>query len=148
MPKTMWNENDRAEVLRRFAGLSPAATPKWGSLDAPRMVTHVTDALRASLGELRLAPKGGPLGVWPINALVMFHLPWPKSAPTAPELLQRSPANWAAELSALESAVDRFVARDINDTWTPHAAFGKLSGEQWGRLMYRHFDHHLTQFGV
>lgn len=148
MPKTLWNEDDRAEVLRRFAGLSPAATPKWGSLDAPRMVTHVTDALRASLGELRLAPKRGPLGIWPINVLVMFHLPWPKGAPTAPELLQRSPANWAAELSALESAVDRFVARDMNGRWTPHAAFGNISGEQWGRLTYRHFDHHLTQFGA
>jgi hypothetical protein len=23
-----------------------------------------------------------------------------------------------------------------------------LSGGQWGRLLYRHTDHHLTQFGV
>lgn len=147
MPKTLWNEDDRAAILRRFASLSPDATPKWGSLDAPRMVTHVTDALRAGLGEVRLRPVKGPLGLWPINVLVMFHLPWPKSAPTAPELLQRAPSNWGAELSALESAVDRLVTRGINGQWTPHAAFGALSGEQWGRLMYRHFDHHLTQFG-
>lgn len=148
MPKTLWNEDDRAQVLRRFSTLSPAAQPKWGKLDAPRMVTHVTDAMRAGLGELPLTPVKGPLGLWPINVLVMFHLPWPKGAPTAPELLQRAPANWGAELAALESAVDRFVKRDMSGAWTPHAAFGAISGEQWGRLMYRHFDHHLTQFGA
>ncbi len=147
MAKTLWNEDDRAQILRRFSALSPDAKPKWGSLDAPRMITHVTDALRAGLGELPLAPKKSPLGVWPLNVLIMFHLPWPKGAPTAPELLKRAPVNWNAELAALESTVDRFVKRDINGTWTPHAAFGALTGEQWGRLTYRHFDHHLTQFG-
>ncbi len=26
--------------------------------------------------------------------------------------------------------------------------FGKLTGEQWGTLMYKHIDHHLQQFGA
>ncbi len=25
---------------------------------------------------------------------------------------------------------------------------GRLSGEEWGRLMYKHIDHHLRQSGV
>jgi hypothetical protein len=29
-----------------------------------------------------------------------------------------------------------------------HAFFGKLSGREWGELMYKHIDHHLQQFGV
>ena len=29
----------------------------------------------------------------------------------------------------------------------PHAFFGKLSGDEWGQLMYKHIDHHLRQFG-
>jgi hypothetical protein len=148
MARTLWNEDDRAHLMRRFASLSPDATPKWGSFDPPRMVTHVTDALRAGLGELTLTPVKGPLALWPINVLVMFHLPWPRSAPTAPELLQRTPANWNAELAALQNAVDRFIKRGVDRAWTPHAAFGRLTGQQWGRLMYRHLDHHLTQFGV
>jgi hypothetical protein len=143
---TIWSSTDRDEILRRFEHLSPDARPKWGTLDAPRMVTHVTDAVRSSLGEVELTPMSGPLAVWPINVLVMFYLPWPKSAPTAPELLQRKPADWAAELDRLRGAVQRFVERDVDGAWTPHAAFGSISGAQWGRLMYRHFDHHLTQF--
>ncbi len=145
---TIWSSTDREDVLRRFQHLSPSATPKWGRLDAPRMVTHVTDALRAGLGEVALMPKVSPLSVWPVNTLVMFYLPWPRNAPTAPELLIRKPLEWTTELAALKSAMTRFVAREIDGPWAEHAAFGKIDGRQWGRLMYRHMDHHLTQFGA
>jgi hypothetical protein len=148
MAGTLWKVEDRESLLARFGQLQPATRPAWGTLDAPRMVTHVTDALRASLGEVPLTPMNGPLAVWPVNALVMFYLPWPKSAPTAPELLARAPISLSVELDTLRQSVGRFVAREQQTEWPPHAAFGRLSGPQWGRLMYRHFDHHLRQFGV
>jgi hypothetical protein len=144
---TLWSSTDRDDLLRRFEHLSPHAQPKWGRLDAPRMVTHVTDAVRSSLGELTLAPKPSPLKFWPINTIVMFYLPWPKGVPTAPELLTRKPAEWTTELATLRSAITRFVSRDIHGPWTPHVAFGKIDGRQWGRLTYRHMDYHLGQFG-
>ncbi len=112
------------------------------------MVTHVTDALRMSMGEVTVTPVAGPLGLWPINVLVMFYLPWPKNAPTAPELLERKPLDLSTELNALQSAVDRFVSRDVKGPWTAHAVFGAISGQQWGRLMHRHLDYHLRQFHI
>jgi hypothetical protein len=148
MARTIWNTADRESILGRFERLAPDTRPKWGKLDAPRMVVHVTDAVRASLGELALTPKASPLRYWPVNVLVMFYLPWPKGVPTAPELLVRRPVGWADELGTLRATLDRFVGRDVNGQWTPHAAFGSLTGSQWGRLTYKHLDHHLGQFGV
>ena len=149
MGMTIWNTADRESILRRFERLPPDARPQWGKLDAPRMVTHVTDAVRASIGELTLTPaKISPLRYWPINVLVMFYAPWPKSAPTAPELLTRRPTAWADELQTLRAAIDRFTARGVNSQFPQHVAFGRLTGAQWGRLTYRHLDHHLRQFGV
>lgn len=29
-----------------------------------------------------------------------------------------------------------------------HPFFGKMTGEDWGHLMYKHLDHHFRQFGV
>ncbi len=144
---TLWNADDRAALLARFERLAPSDTPKWGSFTAPRMVTHVTDAVRAGLGELAVKPVRTPFGFWPMNALVIRVLPWPKGAPTAPELMQRVPEAWDGELAALKAAIDRFAAREIGGTWSAHAAFGNIDGQLWGRLMYRHLDHHLTQFG-
>lgn len=148
MAHTLWNADDRRSLTSRFDALSPAAQPKWGSFTAPRMLTHVTDGLRAALGELPVARKAGPLGYWPINVLVMFYLPWPKSAPTAPELLARTPEEWTRELDELKGAIERFTKRNAADAWPAHAAFGDIGGTGWGRLQYRHLDHHLTQFGV
>ena len=148
MARTIWNPSDRAVLLERFERLSPAARPRWGSFDAPRMVTHVTDGIRMATGELAVAPKSSPLSVWPVNVLVMFYLPWPKGSPTAPELLERKPADWARELDALKTEMNKFCACAIGGAWAPHPAFGRLSGAQWGRLIHRHLDHHLVQFGV
>jgi hypothetical protein len=111
------------------------------------MVTHVTDAVRASFGEVMVGLKPSPLKFWPINTLVMFYLPWPRGAPTAPELLSRTPLEWTTELAKLKSAMTGFVARDIDGPWAEHVVFGKIDGRQWGRLMYRHMDYHLGQFG-
>jgi uncharacterized protein DUF1569 len=148
MPHTIWNASDRDAIMRRFAQLSPQASPRWGKFDAPRMLAHVTDGVRMATGEIPIAPRNGPLKYWPINVLVMFYLPWPKSAPTAPELLERKPVDFQSELATLDAALHRFLARDINGQWTPHVAFGRLTGSQWGRLTYRHMDHHLGQFGI
>jgi hypothetical protein len=30
----------------------------------------------------------------------------------------------------------------------PHPYFGKLSPEEWAILKWKHYDHHLRQFGV
>jgi hypothetical protein len=149
MAHTIWNPADRQAILNRFDRLSPDTRPKWGKLDAPRMITHVTDTICWSMGELTVASmKKSPIAFWPVNALIMFYVPWPKGVPTAPELIERKPFEWRAELDAFRGAVGRFVARDPNGPWTPHVAFGRLNGSQWGRLTYRHLDHHLTQFGV
>jgi len=145
---TLWNEADRSSLVERFTRLSPGAAPRWGRFNAPRMVTHVTDALRSSLGELAVAAVPGPLKVWPLNTLVIYYLPWPKGAPTAPELIARTPAEWGTELEELQAAIDRFAARGSHGSWPAHAAFGQIDGAAWGRLMYRHLDHHLRQFGV
>ena len=78
----------------------------------------------------------------------MFYLPWPKSAPTAPELLARTPEAWDKEVARFRAAVDALTKRPKDGTWPIHVVFGRLSGAQWGRLLYRHTDHHFKQFGV
>lgn len=142
------DSHDRDAILTRFRRLQSGTQPKWGKLDAPGMVAHVIDVLRLGTGEIVVASKGGPLQYWPINTLVMFHLPWPKGAPTAPELIVRKPADIRAEVEVLRNVMANFAAIDASKNWPAHPAFGKITGEQWGRLMYRHLDHHLVQFGV
>ena len=82
-----------------------------------------------------------------VKQLVMFYLPWPRGVSTAPELLSRRPEQWANEIDALRAVIQAFATKSQHGAWPSHPRFGQLSGAEWGRLMYRHLDHHLTQFG-
>jgi len=84
----------------------------------------------------------------PIKQLVIYWLPFPKNVPTAPELLAGKPGDWASDVAEVHELMNRFVKRKPGQQWPDHAAFGRLTGHQWGILMYRHTDHHFTQFGV
>ena len=117
-------------------------------MSAPQMLAHVVSSLRSALGDLEVKSKNLPLRYTPIKQFVIYWMPFPKNAPTAPELLARQPGEWAEDVAAFNALVDRFAAREPGGAWPAHAAFGRLTGEQWGVLMYRHADHHLRQFGV
>jgi hypothetical protein len=150
MRKTMWQDDCRLELCDRVERLAPDAPARWGKFTAPKMLAHVVDGLRMALGELEVAPKNLPLRYTPVKQLVIYWLPFPKGAPTAPELLSRVVAaeGWTGEVGAFRDAVGRFAAAAGRPSWPDHPAFGRLSERDWGVLVYRHVDHHFTQFGV
>jgi hypothetical protein len=146
--KTMWAAGAQREIHDRISTLPSDRRPVWGSFTAPKMVCHLADSLRMALGDLRVHSKRVPIRYPPLKQLIVYVLPFPKSVPTAPELLAREPKEWSAEVADLQSLVDRVVARGPGGRWAEHPAFGLLSPRAWGVLMYRHMDHHLRQFGV
>ena len=148
MAKSIFRAASRAELQQRLARLAPDRAPLWGKMNAPRMVVHLSDSLRMALGELSAAPKKTPLRFPIIKQLVIYLAPWPKGAPTAPELLARAPAAWTSELVTLSALVERFATRSPGEKWPPHPAFGSMTGRAWGALVYRHCDHHFRQFGI
>lgn len=146
--KSLWQEATRRELRDRLARLTPDRTGLWGRMTAPQMIVHVADSLRSSVGELGVKPKNTPLRYTPIRQLVIYWLPFPKNAPTAPELIARKPGAWPEDVAEIGALIDRFATRQVAGEWPVHAAFGRLNGEQWGILMYRHADHHFRQFGI
>jgi hypothetical protein len=64
---------------------------------------------------------------------------------TAPEMLTSQPTTWEADLSACLHLAERVGAGSARAV---HPMFGPLSPEQWGRLCWKHLNHHLVQFGV
>jgi uncharacterized protein DUF1569 len=148
MSPSLWQLHTRRTLQSRLATLTPQTRGRWGKMSATEMVTHLGDSLRMAIGELPCAPKTTPLRYFPIKQLVVYWAPWPKGAPTAPELIARAPASWTTEITGLTALVDRVAARGPDGPFAEHPAFGALTGRAWGVLMYRHIDHHLRQFGA
>ena len=146
---SLWEEPRRQELITRLDRLTPEASRRWGKFTCPAMLAHVNDALRIPLGEVTPAPKKLPFRFFPLKQLIIYVLPFPKGAPTAPMLLARcETAVFAEEVQAFRKLLGRLAQRGDQSTWPAHPAFGSMSHRDWGVLGYRHIDHHFTQFGV
>jgi hypothetical protein len=146
--KTIWDQSARQELIERLGRLTPDAKARWGKFNAPRMLAHIASAMRMAKGEIVPAPKNLPIRFTPLKQIIIYWLPFPRGAPTAPELLTRHVENWAENVADVRAQIESFATWKQEGPWPPHPAFGKLSEQAWGVLGYRHTDHHFKQFGV
>ena len=143
---TLLNRTDLEAILHRLRRLQPSAAPRWGTLTAPRMVCHLADALRVGLGDLP-AQRVDTLPRRTVLKWLVVYTPMPPppgKVQTAPEMLTSEPTTWEEDLAQLEKLIVRLAA---TPTTTAHPFFGPLSHGGWGRLSWKHLDHHLRQFG-
>ena len=146
---TLTDPAARRELIARLQQLDLDAQPAWGRMNAPRMLAHCADALRMAYGDLHCTAKRVPLvRTALVRRLMLYVLPFPKNAPTARELLARAPGEGEAERETLKELIARFESEMGRSSWPEHPLFGALDEPEWGRLAYKHLDHHLTQFRV
>jgi hypothetical protein len=149
--RTLFDGKCRSELLARFENLRPETAPGWGRMSAPQMVNHLGDQMRLTLGDTPLRIRKAR-GLWRypgLKQVALYVLPWPKDRIRGPrEAFVTQPTDWQSDLAALEALVARFASRGPTGEWPAHPFLGSLNGRQWGVFCVRHFDHHLSQFGV
>ena len=146
--KTFWDAEARDAALARIDRLDSASRPAWGTFTADRMLSHLAESVKMALGELPCESKKVPIRFFPLKQLIVYVLPFPKGAPTSPELLRGAEAPVEGLKRDLRELLEKFGSRRGARDWPIHPAFGRLTSRAWGALTARHFDHHLRQFGV
>jgi hypothetical protein len=143
---TLLNPAEREAILHRLRRLEPSSRPRWGRLTAPGMICHLGDALRVSLGDVP-AQRVDTLPRRTLLKWMVVYSPMPVPAgriQTAPEMLTSRPTTWEQDLAQVERLIGRLAAAPVT---AAHPFFGPLSHGGWGRLGWKHVDHHLRQFG-
>lgn len=144
--QTLLDDAVRASMLARLDRLTSSATAAWGRMDVAQMLHHLAGALRMAIGDLAIPPRQSILRRFPIRQLIIFVLPFPQGAPTAPALVAREKFDFETERADVRGLIASFASREIAH-WPDHPAFGPLTREQWGVMAWKHADHHLRQFG-
>jgi hypothetical protein len=144
---TLHDRGRRTALLERIAALRPDSPRQWGTMTADQMLHHLNSAMELTLGRLQAAPKPVPLPK-PLFKWLVINLPWPKGAPTAPELIAGEHYDFEAERDRLRDLVTEISDKPVQGHWTHHPVFGAMSGRDCTRLQHKHIDHHLRQFGV
>ena len=146
---TILNDADRASICARIAGVTGSAVPRWGQMDPKAMLNHLRQSALMAVGELSVASKNKRVfQVFPVKHLILHVAPFPKGAPTAPELLVPCEAAVEEIRSELLRLIERLGAGPRTGDGPVHPLFGRLSYGEWGVLTFKHSDHHLRQFGA
>ena len=146
---TLQNAADRAGLIGRLDRLTPDTKGQWGVMNVSQMLAHCADNLRMAVGDLPVKAKSIPFfRHFPLKHLALYVLPFPKNAPTAPELKSRAPKAFDSERVDIRTLLPRLDPASFIGSVPDHPIFGSFTPAQWGKLGFRHLDHHLRQFGV
>ncbi len=146
---TMFDETARVSIVKRLRVLRPDAERRWGTMTAPQMVAHLYDQMTHTLGDAAVEDMPGWMHNPLIKNIAIYVLPWPKGRIKGPAgAFITKPAEWSADVARLEAQLQRLAAMRDQSQWPDHPKFGAMNGRDWGCFCYRHFNHHLTQFGV
>jgi len=147
--RTFFNDSDRQQIIGRIRGLRADASPRWGKMNAPRMVAHLTDQMYHCLGDVPVQQQPGFLSLSPVRYLSIYVVPWPRGRVQGPpEAYVTKPVSWEKDVQSLVQLVERFALQDAGAEWPNHALMGRMTGYDWGVFCYKHFNHHLKQFGA
>jgi hypothetical protein len=147
---TIYQPDVARAIVARCERLTPETPALWGEMNVAQMLRHVARSLRTPTGELV-----APLLPWPVRLIgrivkrrVLSDAPLKRSAHTTPIFKVAEPCEFAAETADVLDALARLTVGPHVATAPEHTFFGPMTAQDWGRLMYRHVDHHFKQFGV
>ena len=149
--RSLANDSDRQAILERLNSLRPENQARWGSMSPHQMVCHLSDSLRAALGQKQVSSSSTlfkrTVYKW---AALWLPLKWPHGITTRPELDQHlngtRPTEYSADVDGLRALFDQFCCWP--GAYAPHTMFGPMTRGERMRHAYLHMDHHLRQFGA
>jgi hypothetical protein len=150
--ESIFNPNDLAALRKRMQGLQPTTPARWGTMNALAMVDHLNKHLELVLGRHKAKRLGFGLTEALARWLFIGKLAFPKNLQTLPAIVGKvTPGDTAAlaQLLAQQTALQDEVvaAQQAGFTFPNNPVFGRLTHAQLGRLVWKHIDHHLRQFG-
>ncbi len=139
-------------VIARINRLTPTNQPQWGKMSVDRMLAHLNVAYE-TIYEPGKHPGPNflmkPILRLFIKPLVTGEKPMKRNSPTAPYFIIASDKDFEAEKARLIAFVRK--TQQLGEQHFDGKAslgFGPLNKAQWNNMLYKHLDHHLTQFGA
>lgn len=148
--ESLFNATENQEFIARIGRLTPETTPQWGKMKVAQMLAHCQVPLRAAVGDVKfkrglMSKLVGGL----VKKRVLGPTPFKQNLPTDPNFIVRDERQFEPEKERLLELVQRFQQGGPEGlTREAHPFFGKMTAAEWDRLMWKHLDHHLRQFGV
>ncbi len=150
--KSLFDQQVHNEVLERINQLRSDSSRQWGKMSVGQMCAHCAAVLDTYSGTTAM-PKPNiivRLMAPMIKKMVIGPKPYPKNTATMPSWKQKEETSLEEGRARLLESLETFTdpPRKAKILAWKHPLFGQLTQEEHGWAMYKHLDHHLSQFGV
>jgi hypothetical protein len=148
----LFNHNAAPAFFARIQAVAADQPPRWGKLDAPRMMRHLRFTFELSLGEVEAEDMSNPLTRTVLKKLFFeWFTNWPKGRIKAPVYFTPpADGDLEAERTALYPVIERYLQAlaDTPERKTLSPLLGPVPLSYWAVIHGVHTHHHLKQFGV
>lgn len=148
--QSMYSPATQQQLTERINKLKPDTQRLWGTMDVAQMMAHCVVGVEMALSDIPLKRnfisylfgKMAKKSIW-------SEKPFRRNLPTAPTFVIVGERQFEQEKQNLTQAIAK-LSKEPESALAKrtHPFFGQMSGKDWDMLMYRHLDHHLSQFGV
>lgn len=147
--KSIFNPIDNQEIVSRIYSLTPETQALWGKMSVDQMLKHCNEAVLVAFNEKELKVNFifkimGSM----MRKSILNSTQFSKNSPTAKEFKFTENFNFSVVQNDLIQNFSRFQEGEKAITCLEHPFWGKMNSEDWNKLMWKHLDHHLRQFGV
>lgn len=149
--KNVFDPAVTTELIHRIEELSPESPALWGKMSVDQMLAHCNVAYEMAFTDTH--PKANPLMRFLLKTFVkagaVNEVPYKKNLPTAPAFRIKNEKNFGEEKARLITFLEQTLATgkaafEVKES----PSFGPMTAKEWNNLLYKHLDHHLSQFGV
>ena len=146
--ESFFDEPTYNSLRDRLRQIDSNKTPEWGKMDAAQMFKHCQYPIQIALEKEKVVVKSNWFAKVFFKKSLYSDKPFRKSLPTAPSLKVADSKDFESEKEKLDQWMQELWYDRENDNRRSHPMFGHFTKDQWGKLQYKHLDHHFRQFGV
>jgi hypothetical protein len=138
-------------IKQRVNQLTYETNPRWGKMDAAKMLAHCNVTYEMAYEDKYPKPPGFVRFMLKllVKNTVVGDKQYKKNSSTAPAFKITSDKDFELEKKRLFDYLDKTV--ELGQQYfegKESISFGKLTAKEWNNMFYKHLDHHLMQFGV
>jgi hypothetical protein len=141
------------QFLKQLEILKKDDKALWGKMTPQHMVEHLILAVKMSNGKLNLECSNPAEKIPALKRFLMSSRPLPKlfiNPVIGAELCPLEYSSLGEAKERLKEEIDNYDSFFQNNpnAKTMNVTFGELNKEEWDVFHKKHFEHHLSQFGL
>jgi hypothetical protein len=145
---SIYNKADNEAMIARINSLNPDSTALWGKMTVDQMCKHCNANIQIAFGKQTLKSNFLMRLLGSMLKNKAFNSDFGKNSPTAKELIFKESYDFETSRKEFAESFSQFTQGTDVIKVLNHSFWGKMTYEDWDKLIWRHTDHHLKQFGV